>query len=164
MFGFGKKKKFEPIIIENAYGKFTMERDLNDHSKPSYAYSGFVDWCDPDHKVLMEVYCENEENLSADKNFARLSEILANAGEWDRKLKKYALETALELWGVENGLIKMYDEPITQEEFLKFFDLSSIFVDEDGGLEFSYPHDKDFELYIQVDSDGNFTDFQVEGL
>lgn len=164
MFGFGKKKKFYPITVDNEYGKFTMGRGFNDRSKPDYIYVGFVDWCGSDHKVKAELYCDDRETLSADKNFTKLFEVLANAAEWDRRLKEYALNSALELWGAENGLIKMCDEPITQEDFLNLLDLSNIHVDEDGWLEFGYSHDKDFELYIQADSSGNFTDFEIEGV
>ena len=82
MFGFHKKKKFEPLTIENECGKFTMGYYFNDPSKPIYEYEGFVDWCG--HETRVTVRCDTEDSLTADIGFARLDKLLADAGKAEK--------------------------------------------------------------------------------
>lgn len=174
MFGFGKKKKFEPLTVENACGKFTMEYFDNDPDKPAYAYLGFVDWCGlpKEHELQAEVYCDTEGDFSAEKGFAKLSELLADDAKWDSRVKEYALKHALETWGNDEGLIEIWGsggedaEPITKEQFIGQLELSNITVYNDGSLDFIFPVDgmfTDHELLISVNSEGNFDGGGLQG-
>lgn len=174
MFSFKKKKKFEPITVENECGKFTMEYFDNDPDKPAYAYLGFVDWCDlpKEHELQAEVYCDTEGSISAEKGFAKLSEILADDVIWDSRVKEYALKHALETWGSDDGRIEIWGsggedaEPITKEQFIEQLELAYITIYNDGSLDFTFSVDgmfTDHELLISVNSEGNFDGGGLQG-
>lgn len=174
MFGFGKKKKFEPLTVENECGKFTMEYFDNDPDQPAYAYLGFVDWRDlpKEHELQAEVYCDTEGDFSAEKGFAKLSEILADDVKWDSRVKEYALKHALETWGRDDGRIEIWGsggedaEPITKEQFIGQLELSNITVYNDGSLDFIFPVDgmfTDHELLISINSEGKFDGGGLQG-
>ncbi len=183
MFGFGKKKKFEPITVEKDYGKFTMGHDFNDRSKPSYEYEGIVDWCG--HEANVIVVIQTQDNLTADAGFARLEKLLADpakAAELDSEMKERTFKEIVQE-GEVNDIFYPYKkgrpienpEPITKEQFLEHFELQSIQVDEDMydgcQIEFNflifYTSEHGIksgkELSFFIDDDNNVADFEMPG-
>lgn len=118
-------------------------------------------------KIKARVPCENKE-----KYFARLAEVLADAENWERRLKEYALKYILEEWGSDNGIIGIWGSaeefssgsevaPITQEDFLKRIKVCSIIVFDDRSLRFGIDADDMFTdhiLSVWADIGGNITE------
>ena len=141
MFGFGKKKKFEPHTIENECGKFTMEYFNNDPNQPTYCYDGEtilplhnsdgepifarVEWDEIDPDRIDECVA---------KGFARLKEVIDNFPYWEAKVKREALESEWLQWSVSEedrrkGLVYLnYKDTITQEEFMSRIYVGSIII------------------------------------
>lgn len=168
MFGFKKK-----LTIENEFGKFEM---LYNGRKPSYIYMGEVDWRGSEDSVSAWVHCDNRETFSADKGFTRLSEVLADSANWNARLRKYALDFAVETYGLDNGLIEIWGswdpesddeaEPVTQEEFASRISIASVTIQENGDLEFDIDLDDMFTdhcLLVRADKDGNLSDSGLAG-
>lgn len=174
MFGFLKKKKFEPIAIENELGKFKM-RYMN--KEPCYEYSGTCVWNGIEKEILAFVPCDSKKTFCADEGFTRLAEVVASSADWDARLREYALDFAVETYGLENGLIEIWGswdpdaedddgEPVTPEEFSKRISITSVEVRENGSLEFDVDLDDMFTdhcLMIWADKDGNLTDSGLQG-
>lgn len=185
MFGFHKKKKFKPIIVEKEYGTFTMDCNHNSHDKPSYEYEGIVDWCG--HETEVMVVIQTQDNLTADAGFARLSKLLADpakAAELDRKIKERAFKEIVQegyvddifYYQCEKGHPIENPEPITMEQFLEHFELRFIQVNEDMydgcWVEFNflifytteYGGKYGQELSFFIDDDNNVADdFEMPG-
>lgn len=184
MFGFHKKKRFEPIIVEKEYGTFTMDCNYNSHDKPSYEYEGIVDWCGHETKVMVVI--QTQDNLTADAGFARLAELLADpakAAELDREMKERAFKGIVQEGCVddifyldEKGRPIENPEPITMEQFLEHFELRFIQVDEDmydgcqvefnflifySTEKFEYKHGQ--ELIFYIDDDNKVADIEMPG-
>lgn len=141
MFGFGKKKKFEPLVVENECGKFTMEYYNNDPNQPSYCFDGetILPRQDSDGKhIFARVECDDIDPDKIDecveRGFARLKEVIENFPYWEDKVKMEALESEWLQWSVSeedrrNGIVYLNNEKtITQEEFLSRIFVESITV------------------------------------
>lgn len=172
MFGFGKKKKFEPITVEKEYGKFTMGHDFNDRSKPEYEYEGIVDWCG--HETEVSVRCDNEDSLTANVGFARLDKLLADAGKaekLDSEMKDYTFNEIVQsgdidyiiYWDERKRCQIENPERITKEQFLEQIKLRYIMVYEDGNVEFDFVIFSQLELMMYIDDDGNIDDWEMTG-
>lgn len=172
MFGLGKKKKFEPITVENEYGKFTMSYNFNDPDKPKYEYHGFVDWCGRETKVIVQ--CDDEDSLIADNGFARLAELLGDAGKAaelddemiDRIFKEVVQDGEIDhiiYWDECKKRQIENPEPITKEQFLEQIKLRYIVVYEDGCVEFNFALFSVVELWIYIDNNGNIDYWEIPG-
>lgn len=159
--------KPEPATIRNELGKFSMDR-LHDH-----IYSGETNVPCISGKGNMYAYveCDDKETLTAVKGFEKLSEVLKNLPEWDERLKKIALDFAvqtyllddgtLEIWGNADPGDEDYDDWVTQEDFLKRLSIDNVHVYSDGKLEFFIDLDgmyTDHGLEVDIDKDGNVVD------
>lgn len=67
-------KKFKPFTIENELGKFTMRHNLK--KEPLYMYKSTISWQGKENSIDVWVECDDKETFSADKGFARLSNVL----------------------------------------------------------------------------------------
>lgn len=172
MFGFHKKKKFEPLVVENECGKFTMGYSFGNPDKPVYEYSGFVDWCGHETKVV--VRCDTEDSLTADNNFARLAKLLEDVGKaekLDNEMRDRAFKEVVQ--GGDIDYIIYWDKkkrcqienpvPITKEQFLEQIRLRYIVVWEDDYVEFNFALFSQVELWMYVDSNGNIDYWEIPG-
>lgn len=156
MFGFHKKKKFEPLVIENECGKFTMEYYYNDPDQPSYCFDGdtILPLQAPDDgkyittRKYIGARIECDSNIDCGKidecierGFARLKEVVENFSYWEDKVKKEALENEWSKWDTSdsdrrNGIVNINnEETITQEEFFKSIFVQSITVSDEGSVQ-----------------------------
>ena len=136
-------KKPEPIVINDELGTFTLKNPEKDKF-----YDGTVNWLGVDVGVSLRL--DSSDSLTADITLKNLHEIVAQAADWDKKLRQYAVEDMCD----EDGLIEIWGDwdeedeasPITKEEFLSRISLGFMHV---------YPND---EIYFDYDLDGMFTD------
>ena len=163
--------KPEPITITNELGKFTFGWLY------AYTYSGETNVPCINGKGNIHAYveCDDKETLSADKGFEKLSGILKNLSEWDERLKKIALDFAVETYLLDDGTLEIwgntdpgdddYDDWITQEDFLKRLSIDNVHVYSDGRLGFFIDLDgmyTDHGLNVEIDKDGNIVDCDLE--
>ena len=182
MFGFGKKKKSklpELPVVENDLGRFTMDYTIE--NEPTYCYFG-------DTKILRQnggayvfadVECDDKGSFSAEKGFARLSEVLAGFPEWERRVKQLALDFAVKEYVLDDGLIEIWgswdpkkfdgdyhDDPVTREDFVKRVCVCGISIYADGETEFCIDLDDmftDHGLYIRLDKYENIVYCDLQG-
>lgn len=166
--------KHEPIAIRNELGEFSFD------GLYAYTYTGDTKIPLRNHPelgyVFADVECDDRETLSADKGFEKLSEVLKNLSEWDERLKKIALDFAVENYLLDDGTLEIwgntdpgdddYDDWITQEDFLKRLSIDYVHVYSDGRLGFNIDLDgmyTDHGLEVEIDKDGNVVDCYLEG-
>lgn len=158
--------KPEPVTIKNEFGKFSIDSFLDD-----YTFSGEtnVPCISGKGNMHAEVECDDKETLTATKGFERLSEVLKNLPEWDERLKKIALDFAVETYLLDDGTLEIWgnadpgDEDYfidwtTQEDFLKRISINNVHVYSDGKLEFFIDLDgmyTDHGLEVDIDKEGN---------
>ena len=135
------QKKPEPLVIQDRLGTFI----LKDPRKPRY-YEGEADWLGK--KADVSLYCDDGA-LTAETALENLRRLMAEAADWDAKLRQCAVE---EMSG-EDGMVEIWGDgteeevpPITAAEFLSRISLGFLDVYPNGGLYFDY------------DLDGMFTD------
>ena len=136
------QKKPEPLVIQDRLGTFI----LKDLRKPRY-YEGEADWLGK--KADVSLYCDDGA-LTAETALENLRRLMAEAADWDAKLRQCAVEEMsgedgmVEIWG--DGTEPGEPPPITVKEFCSRISLGFMYV---------YPNG---ELYFDYDLDGMFTD------
>lgn len=176
MFGFGKKKKDEPIFVENELGKFklvenhsTVKRDGKKVPFVYRYYDGDAVWHGAESKISATVRCNDDPTGEA--GFKRLAWAVENSTELEKRLIEYTLndftdsehpEEPIEIWSA--GYDDDSDEepdPMPPEEFRKHISVSFICVEDDGTIEIDMDLDglfTDHGFMIYLDKDGNITD------
>lgn len=134
------RKKSEPIVIKNELGTFIMQ-----NPKKYRFYSGCIKWLDND--VDVSLHCDGVDSLTADTALENLRKIVADADEWDKKIRKYIADDMSD----KDGLIETWsdDTKITKEVFLNRISIGFMHI---------YPND---EIYFDYDMDGMFTEHSV---
>ena len=135
------RKKPEPLVIQDGLGVFTLE-----DPQKSRLYEGEINWLG--QEVSVSLYCDDGA-LTAETALENLRRLMAEAADWDAKLRQCAVE---EMSG-EDGMVEIWGDgteeevpPITAAEFLSRISLGFLDV---------YPNG---ELYFDYDLDGMFTD------
>ena len=181
MFGFGKKKKFEPIFIENELGKFKLieaHSTIYEHGKKRpyihRYYCGDAVWHGAENKISATVRCNDDTN--GEKGFKRLAWAVENSAELEKRLIDYTLNDftdtespnePIEIWsaGYDDDSGEEPD-PMPPEEFRKHISVNFICVEDDETIDIEMDldglfTDQGFMLYI--DKDGNITDGALWG-
>lgn len=165
MFGFGKKTKSEPPVVENELGTFTMHRFANE---PVNSYCGDAVWFGAEESILAIVSCDGKNSVRADKGFERLSKAVANSVDWDARLREYALDFAISKFGADGKIAVQNDGEagyVTYGEFLKRIEVECIEVYENGSLSFDIWLDgmfADDSLVVKADNDGNIIGCELQ--
>lgn len=177
MFGFGKKKKDDPIFVENELGKFKLvestaaafEDGKKIGRKSNNYYEGEAVWHGAESKLSATVRCNDDP--TGEKGFKRLAWAVENSAELEKRLIEYTLndfidkehpEEPIEIWSA--GYDDDSDEepdPMPPEEFRKHISVGFICVEDDGTIEIDMDLDglfTDHGFMIYIDKDGNITD------
>lgn len=177
MFGFGKKKKPEPVYVENELGKFKLEEahsiiyDENGKKRPNdhRYYNGEAVWHGAESKISATVRCNDD--INAENGFKRLAWAVENSAELEKRLIDYTLndfidhehpEEPIEIWST--GYDDESDEepdPMPPEEFRKHISVGFICVEDNGTIEIDMDLDglfTDHGFMISIDENGNITD------
>lgn len=161
MFGFGKKKKPEPVYVENELGKFKL---VEEHSKMKWDgkkvevfsryYDGDAVWHGAESTISATVWCKTDPTGEA--GFRRLKWAVENSAELEKRLIDFTVNdfspdgAPVEIWSYPDNDEEHDDdeEPdaMPPEEFKKHLSLNFIWVEDDGTIS------------IEVDVDGLFTD------
>ena len=176
MFGFFKKKKPEPVFVENELGKFKLREA---HSTIIYEdgkkcpddhryYNGEVVWHGAESKINAIVRCNDD--INAENGFKRLKWAVENSAELEKRLIDYTLndfidpehpEEPIEIWSA--GYDNESDEepaPMPPEEFRKHISVNFICVDDDETMDIDMDLGglfTDHGFMIYMDKDGNIT-------
>ena len=133
-----KKKQPEPLVIEDQLGTFTMKNPEKDNY-----FSGEIDLLGRKADVMLEP--DGKESGTAQNALRHLHIFVANAADWDAKIKQCAADEfaekdgAIETWG---GCESDSDgEVISKEEFIRRIELNFICFYSDGSLFLDYDLD-----------------------
>lgn len=159
---FHKEPKPAPIVITNELGSFT-------YYEKSGQFDGSVEWCGNMVDVFLEPDEGEELTINASMEYLRKS--LAQAQEWEQKLKAYSADEMAEsdglilIWGSPEQL---QDDvpPITKEEYIKRMSLGFFQVYANGELYFDYNLDDmftDHGMGIQANISGEILSAALEG-
>ena len=132
--------KPQPIVIRDPLGDFTRYNPETDDR-----FEGRITWLG--ETVEITLYLDKEESASPDKALAHLRQLMAQAEQWDTRLRQAGLQDIAEpdgtvdIWG--DG---MKEEPstISSEEFLRRISLAFLWIYPDGSLYFDYDLDQMF--------------------
>ena len=182
MFGFGKKKKPEPVFVENELGKFklienhsTVKRDGKKGSFVYRYYDGEALWHGAESKISATVRCNNDPTGEA--GFKRLAWAVENSAELEKRLIEFTLNDFLdkddpnapiEIWSLPDDDDESDEEPdpMPPEEFKKHISVGFICVEDDETIDIDMDLDglfTDHGFMIYIDKDGNITDGALWG-
>ena len=143
----------KPVVVQTAVGEFTLNRNYD-------WFEGQVDWLGEQSDVMLDV---EEGATDAPELFAKLEGIIANAAEWDAKVRGFAADELLDGandWRQDEG------EEITREDFIRRIGAPSIHLFAAGTGEFSFGDDDMFwghVIVVYFDGHGEFTEATIEG-
>ena len=168
-----KPPRQEPAVIENDLGRFEMEYYDDRNTRPAFAYNGYVSWpAAGGSDVCVEVPCDGDGVLTADRGFGRLRALLAQAETLDGRIKEAALE---HLRDSEDGTVHIWgscedfpdgDDVISPEEFLRRVSVIDLFLQEDGSVSVFVSLDEmftDHALETTLTPEGRFEDCKLIG-
>ena len=117
------RRKPEALVIQDKLGTFLLE-----HPQSDRFYEGTVPW--PPEEALVDLEIDGGEPPAADAALAHLCGIMAEAGEWDRRLRAYAAD---EMAGGDGWIETWEDEDSggsrrTREEFIRRLSIGFIRV------------------------------------
>ena len=149
----------KPVAIKTAVGEFTLNRNYN-------WFEGKVDWLGGQADVLVDV---EEGADDAPELFAKLEAMVANAAEWDCRVRDCAADELLE--GANDWQADSDDEgeesaEITREDFKRRIGAPSIHLYGDGTGDFGFGDDDMFYghfIVVYFDENGEFTEATIEG-
>ncbi len=182
MFGFGKKRKKEPVYVENELGKFKLVEtkseiiDENGKKRPNYHkfYTGYAVWHGTEDKIDATVRCNDDP--TGESGFKRLAWVVENSAELEKRLIEYTFndfldkdnpDEPIEIWSL--GYDDESDEepdPMPPEEFKKHISVGFIGVEDDETIVIDMSLDglfTDHGFMIYIDKDGNITDGALWG-
>lgn len=182
MLGFFKKKKPEPVFVENELGKFKLHetkstfRDENGKKCPNdhRYYEGESVWHGAESKIGATVRCNDD--INAENGFKRLKWAVENSAELEKRLIDYTMsaftdpehpDEPIEIWSTG------YDDdsgdepdPMPPEELRKHISVAYIHVEDDGTINIDMELDglfTDHGFMIDIDENGNITDGALWG-
>lgn len=174
MFGFRRKKK-EPVYVENELGRFKLvevhstiringKKQPNDHKY----YKGEAVWHGAESKISATVRCNGDP--TGEGGFKRLRWAVENSAELEKRLIEYTFndfideehpDEPIEIWS--SGCDDDSGEepaPMPPEEFKKHISVNFIGVEDDGVICIDMNLDglfTDHGFMIYIDIDGNIT-------
>lgn len=156
------RRKPEALVIQDELGTFLLE-----HPQSDRFYEGTVPW-PPEEEALVDLEIDGGEPPAADAALAHLCGIMAEAGEWDRRLRAYAAD---EMAGGDGWIETWEDEDSggsrrTREEFIRRLSIGFIRVHRDGTLFFYYDLDgmfTDHGLGIHANISGEIFSYEICG-
>lgn len=181
MFGFGKKKKPEPVFIENELGKFKLVENHSkvkrDGKKVAFVYRyyhGEALWHGAESKISAYVCCNDDPTGEA--GFKRLAWAVENSAELEKRLIEYTLNDfsdpddpnePIEIWsaGYDDDSGEEPD-PMPPEEFKKHISVNYIDVNDDGTIDIEMDLDglfTDHGFMVHIDKNGNITGGELWG-
>lgn len=181
MFGFGKKKKVEPVFVENELGKFklveshsTVRRDGKKVPSVHRYYDGDAVWHGAESTISATVRCNDDPN--AEKGFKRLAWAVENSAELEKRLIDYTLDDFLdpenpdapiEIWsaGYDDDSDEEPDN-MPPEEFRKHISVNFICIEDDETIDIEMDLDglfTDHGFMIYIDKEGNITGGELWG-
>ncbi|MDE6005880.1 MAG: DUF2262 domain-containing protein [Oscillospiraceae bacterium] len=162
---FHKEPKPEPIVIINELGSFTYSGGR------SNLFEGMVEWCDNTIDVFLDP--DDGETITINTSLQILRKLLAQAQEWDQKLKEYSAEDLLR--GESDGLIHIWGSPeqlqddvppVTKEEYMERISLGFMHISLNGDIYFDYSLDNmftDHGMGIQANISGEIFSAGLQG-
>lgn len=135
---FAPKPKPEPLVIEDALGRFTLEK--------GDSCSGEVSLLGREITVFLET--DGDGQTTADASLQALHAFAANAGKWDADIKQFAADEfaradgMIETWGSSED--DSEGKVISKEEFTRRISLNFIQFYRDGSLFLDYDLDELF--------------------
>lgn len=185
MFGFGKKKKVEPVYIENEFGKFmlvenhsTVKRDGKKVPFVYRYYDGDALWHGAESKISATVRCNDDPTGEA--GFRRLAWAVENSAELERRLIDYTLDdftdsenptAPIEIWSnpdneESDNETDEEPDPMPPEEFRKHISVNFICVEDDETISVDMSLDglfTDHGFMIHIDKNGEITGGELWG-
>lgn len=152
-----REEYLKPVYIDDeVLGRFTLDRQYG-------WFEGSIDWLGDTADVKLEVDEDNDSTVKC--AFKMFQSVASDIVGWDAKLRRYAAEELTELandWNEDEDS----DGEITEEEFAKRIEFSSILIHGDGSAEFTFNDDDMFFghwVVVSVDEQGNFERADMEG-
>lgn len=175
MFGFGKKKKSEPVFVENELGKFklvenhsTVKRDGKKVEVVYRCYEGDAVWHGAESTISAHVHCNSDP--AGEAGFKWLKWAVENSAELEKRLIEFTLNDfsnpddpnePIEIWSAgydDDG--EEEPDPMPPEEFKKHLSLNFIDVEDDGTISVDVDLDglfTDHGFMVYIDENGNIT-------
>lgn len=152
-----REKYLKPVYIDDGVlGRFTLDRKYG-------WFEGSVDWLGYTPDIQLEV--DENNDSTAKRAFEAFKNVSSSIGEWDEKVRRYAAEELTELaidWNEDGDS----NNQITETEFAKRIEITSIIFHGDGSFEFTFNDDDMFFghwVVVYVDEQGVFERADIEG-
>lgn len=149
-----REEYLKPVSIRNEAGTFHLNRHYD-------WFEGQINWLEQTENVLLDTDSDGNTAASA---LETLRLLLADAENWDRKLREYA---ASELTGLANDWQDTEDAPeITEAEFARRIGCPRFHISSCGTFEAEYDDDDLFFghwIVVRGNADGGLAGADIEG-